>query len=295
MGEEAILPLMMFRNKTVGVSSLASVLIGIAMFGGLASIPLYLQIVKGATPTQAGLMLLPMTLGIMIGSILSGQLISRTGRYRRFPIIGAGLLTVSLFAFHYVHYDTPLWQTMTIMVFFGIGLGFNFQPLTLAVQNAVPPQQIGVATATATFTRQIGGTIGTAIFLSILFARIPETISAAMAKIMPTAEFQAALKEPANAEFARELAASQKGSGSAVGGILNDSSFLTGLDERLARPFLMGFSDAMDTVFLVGSGVMVLGFLVMLLLPHVELRSGSAYDERDAAERDPAEAEAISS
>lgn len=295
MGEEAILPLMMFRNKTVGVSSLASVLIGIAMFGGLASIPLYLQIVKGATPTQAGLMLLPMTLGIMIGSILSGQLISRTGRYRRFPIIGAGLLTVSLFAFHYVHYDTPLWQTMTIMVFFGIGLGFNFQPLTLAVQNAVPPQQIGVATATATFTRQIGGTIGTAIFLSILFARIPETISAAMAKIMPTAEFQAALKEPANAEFARELAASQKGSGSAVGGILNDSSFLTGLDERLARPFLMGFSDAMDTVFLVGSGVMVLGFLVMLLLPHVELRSGSAYDERDAAQRDPAEAEAISS
>ena len=289
MGEEAILPLMMFRNKTVGVSSVASVLIGIAMFGGLASIPLYLQIVKGATPTEAGLLLLPMTLGIMIGSILSGQLISRTGRYRKFPIIGAGLLTLSLFAFHFVHYDTPLWQTMTIMVFFGVGLGFNFQPLTLAVQNAVPPQQIGVATATATFTRQIGGTIGTAVFLSILFGRIPETISAAMARIMPTAEFQAALREPANAEFARELAASKGGSGSAVGGILNDSSFLTDLDERLARPFLIGFSEAMDTVFLVGSGVMVLGFLVMLLLPHVELRSASAYSERGTAERDSAE------
>ena len=138
MGEEAILPLAMFRNRTVGVSSAASVLIGIAMFGGLASLPLYLQIVKGATPTEAGLQLVPMTLGIMTGSILSGQVISRTGRYRWFPITGVALLTVSLFVFHYVEFDTPLWQTMIVMVFFGLGLGFNFQPLTLAVQNAVP-------------------------------------------------------------------------------------------------------------------------------------------------------------
>ena len=283
MGEEAILSLQMFRNKTVGVSSVASILIGVAMFGGLASIPLYLQIVKGATPTEAGLLMLPMTLGIMFGSVFSGQVISRTGRYRIFPIVGAGLLTASLFVFHWVHWDTPLWQTMTVMLFFGVGLGFNFQPLTLAVQNAVPPQQIGVATSAATFTRQIGGTIGTAVFLSILFARIPETISAAMAKIMPTAEFQAALHDPANAEFASKLADSQGGSAAASSGILSDSSFLTGLDERLAKPFLMGFSEAMDSVFLVGASVMVVGFLVMLLLPQVELRKASAYEERAAA------------
>ena len=291
MGVEAILPLLMFRNKTVGVASVASVLIGIAMFGGLASIPLYLQIVKGATPTEAGLLLLPMTLGIMFGSVFSGQVISRTGRYRMFPVIGAGLLTLSLFAFHWVRYDTPLWQTMTVMVFFGIGLGFNFQPLTLAVQNAVPPQQIGVATSTATFTRQIGGTIGTALFLSILFGRLPETIGAAVDRALPTPEFQAALRDPANAEFAADLAASQaSGSGAAASsGILEDSSFLTGLDERLARPFLIGFSDATDTVFLVGAGVMVIGFLVMLMLPQVELRSGSAYAQRDADERAAAE------
>ena len=286
MGREAILPLTMFRNRTVGVASVASVLIGIAMFGGLASIPLYLQIVKGATPTEAGLLLLPMTLGIMFGSVFSGQVISRTGRYRMFPIIGAGLLTVALFAFHWVRYDTPLWQTMTVMVVFGIGLGFNFQPLTLAVQNAVPAHQIGVATSTATFTRQIGGTIGTALFLSILFGRLPETIGAAMDRIMPTPEFQAALRDPANAEFAADLAASSASgtTAAASSGILEDSSFLTDLDERLARPFLIGFSDAMDTVFLVGAAVMVVGFLVMLLLPHVELRTGSAYAERDAEE-----------
>ena len=289
MKEEAILPLKMFTNKTVGVSSAASVLIGVAMFGGLAALPLYLQIVKGATPTQAGLLLLPMTLGIMFGSILSGQIISRTGRYRKFPIIGSGLLTVSLFVFHYVEFDTPLWQTMIVMLVFGMGLGFNFQPLTLAVQNAVPPNQIGVATSTATFTRQIGGALGTAVFLSILFSTAGEKITSALRAAVPTADFQAALADPANAAVAEQLKAAQASGGGAASGVLQDSSFLNGLDERIAKPFLMGFSEAMDTVFLVGSAVMVVGFLVMLMLPHVELRSGSSYDDRTKADSDAAE------
>ena len=287
MGEEAILPLALFRIRTVGVASVASVIIGVAMFGGLASLPLYLQIVKGASPTEAGLLLLPMTLGIMAGSIGSGVAIAKTGRYRHFPIIGAALLTVSLFVFHYVEAETPLWQTMIVMVFFGIGLGFNFQPLTLAVQNAVRPQQIGVATSTATFTRQIGGTIGTAVFLSILFSTVPDKITAAMQRIAPTPEFQAALRDPANAEFAQQFAQAQQSGGAAsASGVLKDSSFLTDLDPRLAKPFLEGFSDSMDLVFLVGACVMVFGFLVMLLLPHVELRSGSAYSERGQADAD---------
>ncbi|HEU5240500.1 MAG TPA: MDR family MFS transporter, partial [Ornithinibacter sp.] len=289
MKEEAILPLAMFRNKTVGVSSIASVLIGVAMFGGLAALPLYLQIVKGATPTEAGLLLLPMTLGIMIGSISSGQIISRTGRYRIFPVIGSGVLAVSLFVFHYVAYDTPLWQTMIVMLAFGVGLGFNFQPLTLAVQNAVPPQQIGVATSTATFTRQIGGALGTAVFLSILFSTAGEKITSALRAAVPTPDFQAALADPANAAVAAQFQAAQAAGGSgAATGVLQDSSFLTGLDERLAKPFLVGFSEAMDLVFLVGSAVMVVGFLVMLFLPHVELRKSSAYGDRANDEADAA-------
>ena len=104
-------------------------------------LPLYLQIVKGASPTEAGLLLLPMTLGIMSGSIVSGQIISRTGRYRHFPIIGSALLVLALFVFHFVGADTPLWRTMIVMVVFGLGLGFNMQPLTLAVQNAVSPRR----------------------------------------------------------------------------------------------------------------------------------------------------------
>ena len=296
MGAEALIPLRLFTNKTVGVASIASVVLGMGMFGGLASLPLYLQIVKGATPTSAGLMLLPMTLGMMSGSIISGQIISRTGQYRQFPIIGCGLLIGSLFGFHYVGADTALWQTMILMLFFGLGLGCNMQPLTLAVQNAVPPRDIGVATSSATFTRQIGGTLGVAVFLSILFSAVPSRIQTAFAKIAPTPEFQAALKNPqsptgnpkANADFIHSLQQAQSGGGGR-GAInpLSDSSFIQQLDPRLAKPFLIGFSQAMDLVFLIGSAVMVIAFIVVWFLPHVELRSGSAYDSRgkqDAAD-----------
>ena len=295
MGAEALLPLSLFRNKTVGVSSIASVVLGMGMFGGLASLPLYLQIVKGATPTIAGLMLLPMTLGMMSGSIISGQMISKTGRYRHFPIMGCGLLVVSLFGFHYVGFDTPLWQTMILMLFFGLGLGFNMQPLTLAVQNAVPPRDIGVATASATFTRQIGGTLGTAVFLSILFSAVPDRIQSAFVKVAPTPEFQAALKNPqsptgnnqANVDLIQSLRPGQSGGGGGAINPLADSSFIQQLDPRLAKPFLIGFSQAMDLVFLIGSAVMVIAFVVVWFLPHVELRSGSAYESRgklDAAD-----------
>jgi hypothetical protein len=242
-------------------------------------------------------MLLPMTLGMMSGSIISGQLISKTGRYRQFPIIGCGLLIAALFGFHYVGADTPLWQTMTMMLFFGLGLGFNMQPLTLAVQNAVPPRDIGVATSSATFTRQIGGTMGVAVFLSILFTAVPDRIATAFAKVAPTPEFQAALKNPqsptgdptANTEFIQSFRQAQAGGGSG-GGVnpLSDSSFIQQLDPRLAKPFLIGFSEAMDLVFLIGSAVMVIAFVVVWFLPHVELRSSSAYESR--GEQDAADA-----
>jgi len=295
MGAEALIPLRLFKNTTVRVSSIASVVLGMGMFGGLACLPLYLQIVKGATPTSAGLMLLPMTLGMMGGSIISGQIISRTGQYRQFPIIGCALLVVSLFGFHYVGADTPLWQTMVLMLFFGLGLGGNMQPLILAVQNAVPPRDIGVATSSATFTRQIGGTLGVAVFLSILFSVVPDRIVTAFTKIGPTPEFQAALKNPtgnpqANADLIQSLP-TQIGGGGGGGAAVNplsDSSFIQQVDPQLAKPFLVGFSQAMDLVFLIGSAVMVIAFVVVWFLPHVELRSASPYDSR--GEQDAADA-----
>jgi hypothetical protein len=177
---------------------------------------------------------------------------------------------------------------MIVMFFFGMGMGFNFQPLTLAVQNAVSPRDIGVATSSATFTRQIGGTLGTAVFLSILFSRAADTIPAAYASARQSPEFLAALQSPtgdaaANQQFIQGLQAAANGNSAAFNSALSDSSFLQRIDPRLAAPYLEGFSQAVDAVFLVGTFILFAAFVVAWFLPHVELRSGSAYDERNAA------------
>ncbi|MGJ6980040.1 MDR family MFS transporter [Aestuariimicrobium soli] len=282
MGDEALLPLHLFRNRTIGVSSVISVVIGIGMFGGIAMLPLYLQIVRGASPTKAGLLMLPLTLGIMTGSILSGQLIARYGRYRPFIRVGGLLLTVALVMFGFLRYDTPMWQLMVPMVIFGLGLGFMMQPLMLAVQNSAQRKDMGVATSSATFTRQIGGTLGTAVFLSILFSVVPQRLTDAFTRLVPGADFQAAvhdpqvMQNPVNQAFVKALQAGDRGALNP----LNDSSFIQQLDPRLARPFLEGFSNSMNLVFFVGAAVMFVGWLVTFLLPHVELKGG----ERPIAE-----------
>jgi EmrB/QacA subfamily drug resistance transporter len=287
MGDEALIPLRLFKDRTVSVSTVANIIIGVGMFGGIVSIPLYLQIVRGSSPTEAGLQLLPMTLGIMSASIVSGQLISRTGRYKIYPVIGTGLALVGLLLFAQVNADTPLWQTMLVMFVFGFGLGNCMQPLVLAIQNAVSPRDIGVATSSATFFRQIGGTLGVAVFLSVLFSSLPSKLAAAFERISPTPAFQAALRDPANAEFAKALR-----SGGLSGRALNDSSFINQLDPRLARPFVVGFSDSMSLVFWCAAGVMLLGLVVSVFLPQVELRTQSglqaAAAERAAAQAPPA-------
>ena len=267
MRDEALLPIRLFTNKTIGISSIASTVLGIALFGGIACLPLYLQIVKGSSPTEAGLQLLPLTLGIMSGSIISGQTISRTGRYRVFLRLGAPLIAVALFIFHYIAWDTPMWQIMIVSAFFGAGMGFMMQPLMLAVQSAAERRDMGIATASATFTRQIGGTLGTAVFLSILFSLLPDKIASSLTAAQGTAEFRAALADPANAEFVASLK-----SGAAGEGIMKDSSFLTSLDPRLAKPFLQGFADAMDHVFLVAALVMVVGAVITWMIPQIDLR-----------------------
>jgi EmrB/QacA subfamily drug resistance transporter len=267
MGDEALLPIRLFTNKTIGISSIASTVLGIALFGGIACLPLHLQIVKGSSPTEAGLQLLPLTLGIMSGSIISGQTISRTGRYRVFLRLGAPLIAVALFIFHYIAWDTPMWQIMIVSALFGAGMGFMMQPLMLAVQSAADRRDMGIATASATFTRQIGGTLGTAVFLSILFSLLPDKIASSLKAAQGTSDFRKALADPANAEFVASLK-----SGVAGEGIMKDSSFLTSLDPRLAKPFLQGFADAMDHVFLVAALVMVVGAVITWMIPQIDLR-----------------------
>jgi len=288
-GDEALLPLRFFRNRTFGIGSLLNLIIGMGMFGGLAALPLYLQIVKGATPTEAGLLLLPLTAGIMVGSIVSGQAISRTGRYKVFPVVGSSLLVVGALLLSRVGVDTSLVTTSIAMVVFGLGLGGNMQPLVLAIQNAVSPRDLGVATSSATFFRQMGGTLGTAVFLSILFSTAPARISESFAAVAQTPDFQAALADPAvtaNPANAPVIALIE-GNGALPAGALDDSSFLNQMDERLARPFLVGFSESMDLVLLVAAGVLAIAAVLVFFLPELPLRTSSGMQgakDEEAAE-----------
>jgi EmrB/QacA subfamily drug resistance transporter len=282
LGEDALLPLRMFKNKTFRVGGLSSIVIGMGMFGGLLMLPQYLQVVKGMSPTDAGLATLPMTLGMMSGSIISGQTISRTGRYKIFPIVGTALLVVAMVLFHFVGSTTQLWHVMVVMVLFGLGLGGNMQPVILAVQNAVAPREIGVATSSVTFSRQMGGTLGAAIFLSILFSTLTSHIAAALRAATQTPVWKAAA-----AAHPDQIHFLQSGGGSHA---LTDTSFIQRLDPALAAPFKAGFAQSMDLVFLVASIIVAIGLLIIWQLPELPLRMESGNAAR-AAERQQAAAD----
>jgi hypothetical protein len=281
MGDEALIPIRLFDNGIFAVGAAQSFVVGIGMFGGIASIPLYLQIVKGASPTKAGLLILPLVLGIMVASMTSGRLTSRNGHYRRWPIIGSALMVVALLALATIGADTPLWRTDIYMLLFGVGLGMCMQTVQLAMQNSVSPRDIGVATSSGTFFRQMGGTLGTAIFLSILFSAAPNKIADQYAKAQIDPQFKAAA-----AAHPDQLAKVTGGSGS-----LNDTSFVQEIDKVLAHPFLVGFSHAMDIVFLVGAVVLVVAFALSLMLKEIPLRRMSGI-EAARAERAESLAEA---
>ncbi|MER8114266.1 MFS transporter [Streptomyces sp. NPDC094031] len=296
MGDEALIPMRLFRSSVFSKMSLLSVLIGMGMFGGMMMVPLYLQIVKGVSPTKSGLLMLPLMVGMIAGTMVVGRIISKTGKYKIFPIIGTVLLIAAMLLFHYrVQWDSPLPETMAYMALFGLGLSGCMQILTLAVQNSVEPKDMGVATASATFFRQMGGTAGTAIFLSVLFSTVGDKIGSAFRSAAQTPAFQAALHDPAvradpaNApvlDMIKHPAASGGGSG-----VLDDSSFIQQLDPRLAQPFKEGFTDAMHVVFLCAAAIMVLGFLVAVWTKEVPLRKVSGLEAR-AAEANGTQTEA---
>ncbi len=276
MKDKALIPLRIFADRTFALGVVIAVVVGAAMFGGISLAPQYLQVVRGASPTVAGLQMLPLVLGMMTGSVLAGQMISRTGRYRRHPILGGLTLTLGMFLLHYLDADTPLWLAMVFMFCAGFGLGNILQPLTLALQNALPPSDMGVSTAAATFFRQIGGTFGVAIFLSILFARTPDRIADQLRSAADDPTFQQAVaagaagNRPEDAALAKGLLAHDT---SAASEVLRDSSIIQRLSPALARPFQVGFAEAMSTVFLVGAGVALVGFVLVLFWKEIPLRT----------------------
>ena len=272
MGEAAILPLRIFSSSVFNISSAVALLVGTAMFGSLVVLPLYLQIVRGNSPTKAGLLLTPLMLGIIAASTLSGKVMSRTGKYKMLPVAGTAVMFVAVLLFSTLGVDTPIWQAGIYMAMMGAGLGLSMQTLVISVQNALPPRDMGVATSSVTFFRSMGGTFGAAIALSVLFSTLAGNI-----------------RDRAVAAGLPQEVINRFGSASA----LNDSSVIRTLPAAVRRVVLEGFADSMHLVFLTVGVLLVPAFLLSLRIKEIPLRSsgGLAAADKDAADSDRAATE----
>ncbi|KSU70774.1 drug resistance transporter, EmrB/QacA subfamily [Pseudarthrobacter enclensis] len=281
-GDYALIPLRLFRNITFGLSSLLNFIIGIGMFGAIAMLPMYLQLVKGLTPTEAGLMMITFTVGILFGSITAGRTISASGTFRIFPIMGTGILTAAALVMGFsLHVDTGLWVPGLIAVFFGVGLGFCMQPLTLAMQTSVPPRDMGVGTSSAAFFRSMGGAVGTAVFISMLFSLAADKIADGMKSATADAAYLAILKDPAVAADPANAKLYDFFKNGASNDSLNDTSWLHTANSTLTRPITEGFADSIDAVMLTAAALTGLAFLISLALPKKKLTDPNAAPPQD--------------
>ncbi|MET4099114.1 EmrB/QacA subfamily drug resistance transporter [Agrococcus sp. UYP10] len=296
MGDAALIPLQLFRNRTFSMATVLGVFTGFGMFAGMMMIPFVLQIVHGMNPTEAGLSTLPMILGLMIASIGSGQVIARTGRYSFFPVIGLAVMAIGYGVLVTLQFDTPLWMLLLGQLLLGLGLGQLMQTLTIASQNAVDPKDMGVATSSATFFRQLGGTAGVAVVFSMLYSRLPETLQAAFGRQDLRADLASALEDPSVlADPGNERILGILQNPAQIGGALNeDSSFLNTADPRLAAPFLDGFSNATTGPFWAALVVVLVALVLALFFKAPPLRQKSAMEEamQQRAERAQLEADA---
>ncbi|MFL5605024.1 MAG: MDR family MFS transporter, partial [Gemmatimonadaceae bacterium] len=251
---EPILPLRLFTQRTFVITSAVGLIVGFALFGSVTYLPVYLQIVRGVSPTASGMQMLPMMAGMLTTSILSGQLISRTGRYKHFPILGTGVMTGGLFMLSRLTSASGALLTSALMLTLGVGLGMVMQVLVIVVQNSVDYRDLGVATSGATLFRLVGGSLGTAVLGAIFASRL----AAYLARALPA------------------LA----GSTNAAQGM--SSRMLAQLPPNVRAAYADAFTASLDTVFLVAALVCAVGFVLTWLLPERPLRSTVAASARDA-------------
>ena len=276
MGDDALLPLKLFQSRTFSLTTLLGVVVGIGMFGGMISLPLVLQIVYGASPTESGYLMIPMVLGLMTSSIVSGRITSSTGKYKIFMVVGTGLMALSYIYLSTLTAGWAVWQITVGMVFMGLGLGQMMQTLTIASQNAVEAKDIGVATSSATFFRQMGGTLGVAVFLSILFNNLADKGAEIGAKIgAAIAANPTLLADPKNSAFLPGADIMDR--------ITQDSSFLKTASPELADPIKTAFAESAANVFLSATIVIVVGFALSLFIKELALRNKSGVQEKAEA------------
>jgi EmrB/QacA subfamily drug resistance transporter len=268
---EPVLPLHLFRQQTFVITSAVGLIVGFALFGSVTYFPLYLQVVKGVSPTASGLQMLPMMGGMLVTSIVSGQLISRTGRYKIFPLLGTAVMTLGLFLLSRLTPSSSNALASLLMLILGVGLGMVMQVLVIAVQNDVEYRDLGVATSGATLFRLIGGSLGTAILGAIFAGRL-------------------------NVNLARLLPA-----GMSAGPAAHNMSVqaLLRLPPAVRDAYAQAFTASLGTVFFVATLVCGMGFLFCWLMPEHPLRATVAASARDAGNESagafgrPADEEAV--
>jgi len=277
MGSDALLPLKLFKSSAFSFSTIIGVIVGIGMFGGMMTIPLILQIVYGATPTESGLLMLPMVLGMMTASILSGRFTGKTGRYKWFLVSGTACMTVAYFYLSTLTFSWAIWQISIGMVLLGVGLGQLMQTLNLVAQNSVDAHDMGVATSAATFFRQMGGTAGVAIFLSVLFSTLQDKGKQMGEQIFAAIKANPSLLAlPQNKVFA-DAAAGKVNLGDMIS---SDSSFLKTASPELGNPIKDAFAQSAVAVFESAAIVVAVAFILTWFVKEIKLRMKSGVEER---------------
>jgi hypothetical protein len=263
---EPVLPLHLFRNRTFAVTSIVGFIVGFAMFGAITYLPAFFQVVKGISPTISGLELLPLMAGLLVVSIASGQIISKTGKYRFFPIAGAAFMTLGLYLLSLMGVTTPTAVESVYMFVLGAGIGGVMQVLVIIVQNSVAHSELGVATSGATFFRSIGGSFGTAIFGAIFANVLVGNLARHLRGFTIPKGFSAADVTPA---------------------------VLSHLPALVRSGFVAGYAESIQTVFVVAVPIAALAFLATWFIPQVTLRQWGAGESVPEAEVPPEALEPI--
>ena len=270
--KEPILPLSLFKNHTFSLTSALGFIIGAGMFGAIVMLPLYLQVVKGDTATEAGLKLIPFMLGIVSTSIYSGKAITKHGYYKRFPIIGTVVMTIGIFFMSTLTATTPFWQLSIYSILVGAGLGLSMQTIVIALQNSVDFKDMGVATSSNTFFRSLGSVFGTALFGAILTNRLGHYLIVGRDELAAT--------NPTAALSFNE---------SDIEKIKQNTSAIAQLPPEAQTTALDAFVNSFQVVFLMAAPITALGFLLALFLRETPLRTNKDY----AAAREEAAGEAL--
>ena len=258
--KEPILPLRLFKNHTFSLTSVLGFIIGAGMFGAIVMLPLYLQVVKGNSATEAGLKLIPLMLGIVSMSIFSGKRITTTGKYKIFPIAGAGIMTFGLILMSTLNETTSFGVLSIYAILVGAGLGLSMQTIVIALQNSVDFQDMGIATSSNTFFRSLGGAFGTAIFGTIFSNRIAYYLQDNIATLQSTDPQSLAGFDSAKLDL-----------------ITTNTSIITTLPPAIRDTVLHSFAQTFQVVFLAAAPITFIGFVLAFFLKEKPLQSSTAH------------------